>query len=363
MSSITIAYTLLLPTSATMSFIASSTILYKILSSPTKLKSPYTRLLTGLSGYDMLSSLSLMFSSTAAPRTSSAWGAVGTDETCSMQGFVMLVGQIGAPFYNLGLCIYYLCIIKYSMPDERFSLKIEPYIHIFTGVFALFVAIFSLSTGSINVGSINRVEYSCYLSPHPITCTVEDDVECIRGSLAPLLQVVLVFIPLTITMIGIFVVLAVISAAIRFQENRMAQYIFRLRDGQTSRRQLNSRNRKVMLQALSYATAIAICHSPALIFFFVGSPVMTNNESPSIPAIVMILQAILTPLQGFFNVMIYIRPQICNIRNGNSELTWKEAFFIALNTIDIADNRERSRRMRRSSRHSESIGRLERSKR
>jgi hypothetical protein len=368
MSSIAIAYTFVTSASATLSLIASSTILYKIYKSPTKLKSPYTRFLSGLSAYDILYSLPLFVSSLASP-SGTSWGSIGNIWTCNIQGFVLLLGQFGASFYNFGLCLYYLCIIKYSMPDERFSYSVEPYLHAFPLVFGLFIATYAVSTGNINPSGLNGETYFCYISPLPLRCPQDAGIDCVRGENAPLLQWILVFGPMMISAVGMFTALGMICMAVREQENRMEQYVFRLRDGQpASRRSSNangpSRNRKVQMQAISYVAAIAICYIPISLIVFTSSPLIADSEGPlSIRPEIIILQGLLSPLQGLFNVIVYLRPQVCNIKRDNPERGWVESVLIAINTVDIADNRERSRRMRRSSRHTESIGRINSRKR
>ena len=363
MSSVAIAYAFILPASASLSCMASSTILYKIATSPTKMKSPYTRFLSGLSVYDILYSLSFLASSLASPKGTS-WGAVGNTTTCNIQGFFLLFGQFGTTFYNFGLCIYYLYVIKYSTSDERFSASIEPYLHVIPAVYGLFIASFSVSTGNINPAGMNQETFHCYLSPLPLNCVHDPDTECIRGEHAPFLQMILIIFPMLLNGFGLFTAMGMICSTVREQENRMEQYVFRLRDGQTpSRRSVNSngpnRNRKVRNQALSYAVVVVVCYLPAALIMFTSSPVFFDAESElSVEPVIIILTALLTPLQGLLNVFIFLRPQVCNIRDEHGEKSWRECFIIALKTVDIADNRERSRRLRRSSRHEDIIGRI-----
>ena len=103
--------------SGTLSLFASVTIIWKIFQSNTKLKAPYCRIIFGLSFYDVIFSCANIASTMPVPAVSSTYfGAIGNDITCSIQGIIFASAGGFMPFYNLSLCIYFYCIMnKFSL--------------------------------------------------------------------------------------------------------------------------------------------------------------------------------------------------------------------------------------------------------
>ena len=146
-----IAITLIPMVTGTLSIIASTTIIAKVLQSRTKLSTPYNRLLMGLCVFDILVSTCHALSTLPVPKDRPGyWLALGNDTTCKAQGTLMVFSIIGAPVYNLAFCIYFLCVIKYNMTDERFQGLWEPYLHAFPILYGVGAATYTLAAGYIN---------------------------------------------------------------------------------------------------------------------------------------------------------------------------------------------------------------------
>ena len=72
--------------------------------------------------------------------------------------------------------MYYVSVIKFSMTDNAFKRKIEPFLHTLINVYTIFGACFLL-TGEY----FNSIGNMCWISAVPPSCINDPDEECIRG--------------------------------------------------------------------------------------------------------------------------------------------------------------------------------------
>mmetsp|Transcript_15571 Transcript_15571/g.23421 ORF Transcript_15571/g.23421 Transcript_15571/m.23421 type:complete len:566 (+) Transcript_15571:204-1901(+) len=161
-----------------LSAISSFTIIVMMYRSEQRLSTPYRRIIFGMSVFDIFLSVSMAFSSLPSPKgTVGTWNPQGNHITCAIQGFFFYTGCVGAPLYNLGLSVYYLCIARYEMSNEDFRTKVEqPFIHS--------VPIgYTLITGLIFVfrDLYHDVGVGCFLSAYPRGCLKIPKLECERG--------------------------------------------------------------------------------------------------------------------------------------------------------------------------------------
>mmetsp|Transcript_20155 Transcript_20155/g.41290 ORF Transcript_20155/g.41290 Transcript_20155/m.41290 type:complete len:162 (+) Transcript_20155:77-562(+) len=123
-----------------LSVIGSLSILYDILKDRSrKLHRPYYRILLGMSFFDVFASASLGMSTWPIPRgTEGVYGAIGTTQTCTAQGFFIQL-MLVSPFYNLMLAWYYLLLGKNKpLSEEAIASKYEKYMHAFAMIPVLF---------------------------------------------------------------------------------------------------------------------------------------------------------------------------------------------------------------------------------
>ena len=117
---------------ASISLLASSTIAFMIYRSRKGLKSPYSRIIFGLSVADTVQSLGFILSPFAAPSdTPGAFWAVGTTKTCDFVGWFIILCGLGVPFYVLFLTFYFLMRVKYKVHPKQFAQRMEWKIHLF----------------------------------------------------------------------------------------------------------------------------------------------------------------------------------------------------------------------------------------
>ena len=333
MSNGQIAITLIPMVSGALSIAASSTIITKVLKSASKLKNPYNRLLIGLCLFDILVSICHVSSTLPIPKgTPGYWAALGNDTTCKIQGFLFLFSIVSTPLYNLALCIYFLCVIKYSMADERFSRVVEPYLHGVPILYGLGTAIYTLSIGYINPSST-----LCWISPpdNPRGDDFGRNLAWIING-GPLFAIFLITVA----------IMCMIWWNVYKQEKTMERYRFQLTSGiETPRSEENasrSRNRVKSVQARAkwFFAAFIITYFPTLLFRIIGSTLPGGPSSVHISIVIM--ARMLLPLQGVFNICAHLQPQATSIQRENPEYWFVQALYVALVRLDVDLDRRHS---------------------
>lgn len=78
----------------------------------------YQRILLGMSIADISSSFWLSLSTWPIPKDSGLLWAVGSETSCTAQGFFTQFG-ISSPLYNISLSIYYVLVVRHSWKEDR----------------------------------------------------------------------------------------------------------------------------------------------------------------------------------------------------------------------------------------------------
>lgn len=153
--------------SSLFSLFGSSWIIIEVATSRTKREHPYHRLLLAMSCYDVAESIGNFFSTWAIPNSEGnddqVW-AVGTTQTCTLQGF-FLTFSVAVPIYNALLAFYYMLVVNHNVSDRTLRRVVEPFIH---GI-AFFWAFGTAFTSSV-MGLINDANLWCWIAPFPSDC-------------------------------------------------------------------------------------------------------------------------------------------------------------------------------------------------
>ena len=316
----------------TISIVASSIAIIKILQSESKLSNPYNRLFIGMCIFDIMSSSCHASSSLPIPKNGKWYWAFGNDTTCQIQGYILLLSIVSTPFYNLALCIYFLCVIKYSMTDQRFRELFEPYLHGFPILYGLVTATYTLCIGYINP---SKIMYLCWINPPP------DGKYIGLGLMINAIPWIAIFICIVATMGAIF-------WTVYQQEKTMQRYRFELNAGvdplirNTPRSQaIQERSQNKINAVRSRATwffgAYLLCYTPMFLVMI------------RVPC--LILARTLYPLQGVFNLCAHLQPQVSSIQRENPDYWYLRALYTALMRLDAdLDTRSSGVSRRRSSR-------------
>ena len=151
-------------------------------------RNTYRRLMMGLSAVDITMSICFFMSTWPMPRgTPFVFGARGTTQTCTAQGFFAQIG-VSSVMYNASLSTYYLLVVRYGWPESRVA-DVEPWLHAIPLVFGFATMIVGLFLKLYNYGV-----WDCWIAPYPLGCKESwrngGETTCERGDNASLYQIV-----------------------------------------------------------------------------------------------------------------------------------------------------------------------------
>ncbi len=315
------------------------------------------------------------------PFAGTALGDTGMD-SCKAQGFFIVMGTLGTLLSNTTLNLYYVCTIRYEMTEERFKKSVMPVMFLLSMVSSITVPISALRDDTINPLPLIG---TCAAAPYPFGCTSSNvdsnkgeeqvtstrthSMECIRGNdVQTRLQIVA---PRNILIGGVFavmvislglVILSVFDKERKIKRSRKLQSASTLRFHRVNHHDQEMHDfrmtRAVMTQALMYTTAFLLTY---VWTFISAAKFLPRAESPSNAYI--FFQIFFTPLQGFFNAMIFIYQKVYTLRRSNTDLSLFGAFkttictpnavpqqvisSIEIATEDIEERRQENSRIHR----------------
>jgi hypothetical protein len=292
--------------SGALSCIGSGYIIYDVVKDPVKRKKPYRRIMIGMSIADLFSSFFLYFLSSWPIPSGYNVFAIGNAGTCAAQGFLGSIGVIGTPLYNCALATFYLLVLKYKWNDRKLQ-SVEKWFHIFPWVVSVSYAL---------VGVICRsymgLAWFCWIgSEYPVGCSSSDEYECIQdGRYSNILF--LSYMVITVgSLIYVIVTMTITYKTALTIERNSDQYNFlsiaskrntKIAIIQSSRVKTSTR---ILTQGILYSVAMF-----TIIIFPLISQILVviNHEKGLRNFSLNILVAIFAPLQGLFNLLIYLRP-------------------------------------------------------
>ena len=351
-------------TTASISCFASTLIAIVILRSDNGLKTPYSRIIFGLSIADIIQSTSLIISPFAAPSdTLDAPWAKGTIGTCEAAGFFLYIGAAAVPFYTLFLSYYFLKRVKDKITPQEFARKYEFKIHALIWLFPIIGGSIALARKDFNPALHGGI---CGLIDRPINCSTDPDTygTCIRGQNAPKDGVLITGIPLVLIFLMLVANLVRLTIYVHLQERLMraehtrhvttndtstgrswdmirskAAGFFRSccntsqqsddpqnsNQGNTSSaQQTQSLAMQSLVQSSMYIAAFCLVYSAVILF------VVMAVAGISRPDWIKWLLNIFWPLGGFFNILIYTRPKVAAMRKTYPEYANLSSFILFL---------------------------------
>lgn len=284
----------------TLSFLGSSSILYDILwARKRNLPQPYGRLLLSISTVDVITSAAFGLSTWPIPRgTEGVWGAVGTTQTCTAQGFF---GQLmlGSPFYNMMLAIYYLLIGKYNLSEEEMTQRYEPYMHL-----VAIVPPVALAVAGLPLHLYNNANIWCSVSLAPNSDAHDEQIHAAFNIISAVILWVIISV-VTVTMI-------MLTTSIRTEEKKFIELKRKNDSNSTRGRDVPAnlstdlspptnleRSRKMLYQAMFYLGAFYLTWWAPTVNRIVQL-ISGKNHFFFVLATVTLL-----PLQGFLNFLVY----------------------------------------------------------
>ncbi|CAJ1935211.1 unnamed protein product [Cylindrotheca closterium] len=335
--------------SAILSVFGSSVIIFMAyLSRKSKPWTPYNRLLVAMSVYDIITSIALGCATFLGNRETSnkAW-AMGTDSTCSAMGFLNNIAFSGT-LYNASLSYYFLFTARFRMKNDQIARRIEPAMHIFSVGFPLITGIIGLVLG---VYAEPVAGMGCWVYRYPKGCGSGPNATgepCISTMISYIFGSWIGFFTLASLFVNNLIIWAFVRQQIgangrnsvppsnsstgEFDDSKSGTFSS-FRTGGTSFR-IDASQNSVTNEDIrdSQERRLRLVRSQAILFVasYVASSMITyilrlfesqafdyvqEMELPYSNYTLMILQSILLPLQGLFNMMVYIRPKYIRNRN------------------------------------------------
>lgn len=337
--------------SAMSSILGSCIIIYMALSSRKHRKwSPYTRLLLAMSIYSILSSILLSTAAFVRPQeTSPRLLSFGNKATCSTVGFLNQVSYASI-FYNGVLSFYFLLTARYGLSNDYIASKLEVPAHIFSIGYPLGCACVAAGLGLFGETTSG---IGCWVSRTPDCAENQHCLARILPWICYGMPGILVFLVLVTnnTIISLYVRQqtrpikaqpkitmenesgsshSISESGLPVQElpakgSRRIECgtvlilddVEAMRDDGMGKEQTR-RLRLVFSQAVLYVIFFLLCHLWSAIIGILESISDTTEQEMEVVVksySIFVLQATLTPLQGFFNMLVYIRPKYMKWRH------------------------------------------------
>lgn len=194
---------------ASISLVGSSILSLMIITSEKGFKSPYSRIIWGLSQADILQSVTILLSPFLSPKDNpDSIFSKGSVKSCEVLGFFGSIGGTAIPFYTLFLTYYFLQRVKYKVKPEQFARCAEKRICSLIWIFSICVNVAALATGHINATNYGSM---CIVASRPYDCATNDSKECMRGEKARLYALLTLIVPIVISFLCLFAVLGMFT--------------------------------------------------------------------------------------------------------------------------------------------------------
>lgn len=322
--------------SGSISAVSSTVIIYVILRSRPKLSTVYHRIMFGLSVADICASLAMALTSLPMPSSMPfeeefgyhwAGTRLGNTYTCNAQGFFAFAGTTTVFGYNTALCVYYFFAIGVGVKERQIKKYIEPVLHGMPILLGLVCGVLPLFFDLYNP-SVTTVAW-CFVQPYPNECYTWQEHSCVRGKKASHLDV---FIKVGLFILFLNTALIVLSLIAVFVRTRRTEFfiravlrrMYRMQRAQMSNLESRYSSKVVLIQSCAYVCAFMTVLLPP--YLRMTNPMGAKFDSNTI---VRFDKAILVlyPLQGFYNVLIFISHKIYIRMIFDKELTIKGALL------------------------------------
>ena len=309
--------------------IGSGLIINEVLRDPKNRAKVYHLLLLAMSIVDFNTSFWYFLSTWPIPRsTANVFAPSGTRGSCTVQGFFIQFG-IATPLYNAALALYYLLIIRYQWKEKQVR-KAEKFLHSVPLLWAS-----GTSLAALGMTLLNNANLWCWISSVPLSCTgsyrnngVND---CERGNNAWIYRWAFFYAPLWAAIVcsGIWMLLTYL--AVRKTEKASSKWKARpstndaaMSSAARKKKEKEESDRKHSKQVASQAFYYLMAFFFSWLFGTLTRFIQMTSGKTYYP--IILLMAIFTPMQGFLNYLVYIRPRWLSYRKKHPDWNWFMAF-------------------------------------
>lgn len=321
---------------ANLSVIGSGLIIYCMLvpGRQTKLRKPHHRILLAMSIYDLFYSLAKAWTFLLTPRAGEPGamgvpGAQGNMATCRLQGFFIETAHATGA-YNSLLSIYFWLSICRGVKNERWD-KYEPLAHAL--IFVIFVG---FAIAGVAIELFNPAFGFCFIASYPPGCeSAPGAPTCERWPPRTMGLMYEIFAQMWVQAYLVIVVMT--NVAIWYKVHKQEKAIRDINSRSISRQASQSYNNKkkdvnrermVAIQSTLYVGAFILCWIGPTAFHLAD----WISGFKSFWAVLVIV--IFTPLQGFWNAIVFARPTYIRLRRKYPDLKRLQAVKMIFFTAD-----------------------------
>ena len=302
-----------------------------------RLDSSYKRLLLGLSLADILSSAWYAVGAFPVPADSGLPEAYGNRATCSAQGFFFLFALDSSLFYNCAIMVYFYFTICAGMPPEKFTKRIEPFAHAFALLVPLTFAVVGLCQELYNWSGGLR----CGISAYPLGCDQIEEMQCTRGENAAIFRWVFINVPSYLAVMIFYMCVLRVYWSFRGTSRNSQRFSMTSATANTER--------QVAMQCILYGLVFVNTSIWFVILSIIQAIIQaTNNLSVKHKLFpLLVLMNLFYPMQGFFNLLLYVRPRYLQMRSANptQSRVWAAYEVVRRPRDDIAKSSRSLRRI------------------
>jgi len=276
----------------------------------------YERLLSAMSACDIFASVDFAIQTFLTPR--GKWAlSLGNEMSCVAAGTFFQFGTLSSMIYYNMLAIFYLLTIRFNMDAKVIERRIEPWMHFISIGWPAVTAIFGIIVKAYGPLVLYQ---GCWM--HGPDATMITWV-----TVGPWLLSSYSFIPILFVIIYRNVWHAYRGSLFR-QQSQSEQGRISIHESQQAKRL-----KLLGCQACLYVIAYFSTYS----FVFAGQVIEAYAENPQdllkrlYP--LLVFQALMTPLAGFFNCLIFIRPRYLQMRDRYKNDSSVNTTFLAFTTI------------------------------
>jgi len=198
------------------------------------------------------------------------------------------VGVLGSLMYTGCLSLHFLLSIRYKWLPSRVK-KLDPFIHAASILIPVGTGVLGWLATVYNPGI-----FGCYLQGYPSGCLKIGAPKCIRGQQTRMYMSFMIVFPILLAFIFISTAMTLIYLTVYHQDQRMSRY-------QHGANNINRMSRQTFWMACQYVGAFCVSFVPFALRFFVT--IISDGHTDFF--FLMFWQALLSPLQGFLNALVY----------------------------------------------------------
>ncbi|GFH56291.1 triacylglycerol lipase 1 [Chaetoceros tenuissimus] len=350
--------------SASVSMIASTVMFISIIRHhKEELKtSPYFRLILSLAFADMIYSFSFIIGPFVVPKSYKLMGlwALGNDATCAITAAIHTFGLILSALNYAFICFYHVMKLKAKMSDSLFALKFEKKLFAFMYLFPIGIFVSSFFMHIVGVDSEGLI-CTCGVLKSSMCVEQGENVICTYDSRGTEnLGYYWIFANGVGALTMLFIVFSMVALGWHvIRQNRIYRSLSQAQENSndvqnhtTNDRQIIAESLRIMflrqslMQGFLYSAVILVSYVPVIVY-----TVAILNDRNDETAIVysnrvkflLVCKSLLQPLSGFFNILVYTRIDVYNLRLRKNYSRVRAFFEILISGGKILPKKENKR--------------------